>query len=113
MKILVNALSGIGDALMFTSLLKLLRQAYPNSEIDALVMFRAVKDFYERNSNVHKVHYFDFLSEGLFKSIKFIFSIHRKYDISINVYPSNRKEYNVINFLLGANQRAAVKYLRR
>jgi heptosyltransferase-2 len=113
MKILVNALSGIGDALMFTPSLKLLRKAYPDAEIHALVMFKAVNDFYERNSNISRVFYFDFLAEGYFKSLKFIFSLRGVYNISINVYPSNRKEYNVINYLIGANQRAAVKYLRK
>ena len=113
MKILVNALSGIGDALMFTPSLKLLKEAYPDSEIHALVMFKAVKDFYERNLNISKVYYFDFLIEGFIKSLKFVFSLRSKYDISINVYPSNRKEYNVINFLIGAKQRTGVKYLRK
>ncbi len=113
MKILVNALSGIGDALMFTPSLKLLKKAYPDSEIHALVMFGAVKDFYERNPNINKVFYFDFLSAGFLKSLKLIFSFRGKYDVSINVYPSNRKEYNVINFLIRAKQRAAVKYLRK
>lgn len=113
MKILVNALSGIGDALMFTPSLKLLKNAYPDSEIHALVMFGAVKDFYERNPNINKVFYFDFISAGFLKSLKLIFSFRGKYDVSINVYPSNRKEYNVINFLIGAKQRVAVKYLRK
>lgn len=113
MEILINALSGIGDALMFTPSLRLLKKAYPNSEIHALVMFRAVKDFYDRNSNVNKVIYYDFLSNGLFKSLKFILSLRGKYDVSINVYPSNRKEYNIINFLIGAKKRAAVKYLHK
>jgi len=113
MNILVNALSGIGDALMFTPSLKLLKEAYPNSEIHALVMFKAVKDFYERNPNISSVIHFDFLSEGFIKSLKFIFSHRGNYDISINVYPSNRKEYNVINYLIGAKRRAAVKYLRK
>ena len=113
MKIIINALSGIGDALMFTPSLNLLKETYPSAEIHALVMFKAVKDFYERNENINKVYYFDFLTEGFFKSLKFIFSLRGKYDISINVYPSNRKEYNVINFLLGAKQRAAVEYLRK
>ena len=113
MKILVNALSGIGDALMFTPSLKLLKKAYPDSEIHALVMFGAVKDFYERNPNISKVFYFDFLSAGFLKSLKLIFSFRGKYDVSINVYPSNRKEYNVINLLIGAKQRVAVKYLRK
>ena len=113
MKILVNALSGIGDALMFTPSLKLLKEAYPQSEIHALVMFKAVKDFYERNPNISKVIHFDFLAEGFIKSLKLVLSLRGKYDVSINVYPSNRKEYNVINLLIGANQRAAVKYLRK
>lgn len=98
---------------MFTPSLNLLKETYPSAEIHALVMFKAVKDFYERNENINKVYYFDFITEGFFKSLKFIFSLRGKYDISINVYPSNRKEYNVINFLLGAKQRAAVEYLRK
>lgn len=113
MKILVNALSGIGDALMFTPSLKVLKKAYPDSEIHALVMYRAVKDFYDRNSNVDKVIYYDFLSNGYFKSLKFILSLRGKYNVSINVYPSNRKEYNIINFLIGAKRRVAIKYLRK
>lgn len=113
MKILVNALSGIGDALMFTPSLKLLKKALPDSEIHALVMFKAVKEFYERNENIKKVFHFDFLSEGVINSLKYVFSLRGKYDVSINVYPSNRKEYNIINFLLDAKQRVAVKYLRK
>ena len=113
MKILVNALSGIGDALMFTPSLKLLKEAYPDSEIHALVMFKAVKDFYERNSSINEVIHFNFLYEGFIKSLKFILSLRGKYDISINVYPSNRKEYNIINYIIGAKRRAAVKYLQR
>lgn len=113
MKILVNALSGIGDALMFTPSLKLLKNALPDSEIHALVMFKAVKEFYERNGNISKVFYFDFMSEGSLNSLKFIFSLRNSYDVSINVYPSNRKEYSIINFLIGAKQKAAVKYLRK
>ena len=45
MKILILALSGIGDALMFTPALKLLRQSLPSAQIDALVMFKEQKRF--------------------------------------------------------------------
>ncbi|MBK7227303.1 MAG: glycosyltransferase family 9 protein [Ignavibacteriales bacterium] len=112
MKILILALSGIGDALMFTPALKLLRQSLPSAEIDALVMFRGTKEIYETNPNFNKVIHFDFLKEGAFNSLKFVLSLRKKYDASINVYPSNRKEYNVINFLIGAKQRVGVEYLR-
>ncbi|MCL5031459.1 MAG: glycosyltransferase family 9 protein [Bacteroidetes bacterium] len=112
MKILILALSGIGDALMFTPALKLIRATYPDAQIDALVMFKAVKDMYERNPDINNIHYFEFLNRGFIPSLKFLFGLRKKYDISINVYPSNRKEYNVINFLIGAPKRAGVKYLR-
>ncbi|MDY0081571.1 MAG: glycosyltransferase family 9 protein [Ignavibacteriaceae bacterium] len=112
MKILILALSGIGDALMFTPALKLLRQTLPSAQIDALVMFKGTKEIYQNNPDLNNVIHFDFIKEGLFKSLKFVFSLRKKYDASINVYPSNRKEYNIINFLIGAKQRAGVKYLR-
>ena len=112
MKILVLALSGIGDALMFTPALTLLRQSLPSAEIDAIVMFKGTKEIYESNPNLNKIIHFDFLKEGAFNSFRFVLSLRNKYDATINVYPSNRKEYNVINFLLGAKQRAGVEYLR-
>lgn len=112
MKILILALSGIGDALMFTPALKLLRQSLPSAQIDALVMFKGTKEIYETNPNFNKVIHFDFLKEGALNSFKFVLSLRKKYDASINVYPSNRKEYNVINFLLGAKKRVGVEYLR-
>lgn len=112
-KILILALSGIGDALMFTPSIRLLRSEFPDAEIDALVMFRGVKDIYERNNNLNKVIFFDFMKEGGVKSLKFIMGIRKKYNASISVYPANRKEYNGINFLIGAPKRAAIKYLRK
>jgi heptosyltransferase-2 len=112
MKILILALSGIGDALMFTPALKLLRQSLPSAEIDALVMFRGTKEIYETNPNFNKVIHFDFLKKGILNSLKFVVGLRNKYDTTINVYPSNRKEYNFINFLLGAEKRVGVEYLR-
>ena len=97
---------------MFTPALTLLRKALPDAQIDALVMFKGVKDMYERNPKINNVYYFDFMKEGPAQSFRFILGLRKKYDASVNVYPSNRKEYNIINFLIGAKKRAGVKYLR-
>ena len=113
MKILVIALSGIGDALMFSPALKLLSDAAPDSEIDILVMLKGAKDIFERNKRINKVIHYDFLNKGIFNSLKFVLGLRKKYDASINVYPSNRMEYNVISFLIGAKKRAGVEYLRK
>ncbi|NNJ52905.1 MAG: glycosyltransferase family 9 protein [Ignavibacteriaceae bacterium] len=113
MKILVIALSGIGDALMSTPAIEVLKKHSPDSEIDALVMYRGSKEIFSTNQNLNKVIYFDFINEGALNSLKFISGLRKKYDASINVYPSNRKEYNVISFLIGAKKRTGVKYLRK
>ena len=75
MKILVLALAGIGDALMFTPALKLLRQSLPSAQIDALVMFTGTKEIYNTNPNFNKVIHFDFLKEGVLNSLKFVFGL--------------------------------------
>lgn len=113
MKILIIALSGIGDALIFTPALKLIRETMPDAKIDVLTMINGVKDIYSRNPNINKIIYFNFLKEGFLKSLSFLFGFRGKYDASINVYPSNRKEYNIINFIIGAPQKVAVTYLRK
>ncbi len=111
MKIIVNALSGIGDALMFTPALTKLREIYPEAQIDALVMFKGVKELYERLDEVSNVLYFDFLHSNPVKALFFVLGLRRNYDVSFNVYPSNRKEYNLISFLIGAKKRLATEYL--
>ncbi len=112
-KILIIALSGIGDALMFTPSIELLRKLLPDAKIEALTMFTGAKEMYERNPYIDQVHYFDFLNSPKFSSLKFIMGLRGKYDATINVYPSNRKEYNLISFLLGAKSRCAATYIRK
>ncbi|MCX8056619.1 MAG: glycosyltransferase family 9 protein [Ignavibacteria bacterium] len=113
MRILVFALSGIGDALMFSPTISLIRKNFPEAEIDLMCMFKGVKEIYENNPNINRVIYFDFMKEGFLKSLFFLFKLRKKYDVSFNVYPSNRKEYNVISFLVGAKERYAIQYLRQ
>jgi heptosyltransferase II len=75
-------------------------------------MIGGVKDMYERNPDLNSVIFYDFMKQGLPASVKFLSRLRGKYDASINVYPSNRKEYNVINYLIGAEKRGGVRYLR-
>lgn len=113
-KILILALSGIGDALMFTPTLDKIKAEYPHSSIDVLVMFKGAGEIYSNLPEISNVIYFDFMKSGIMKSIYFVNTLRKyKYDISINVYPSNRKEYNIISFLIGANKRLGVKYIRK
>ena len=98
---------------MFTPALQKLKEELPDSEIDCLAMFRGAADLYERLPQINKVHYFNFMKESKIDSLKFVLSLTRKYDASINVYPSNRKEYNIISTLVAARKRVAVNYKRK
>jgi heptosyltransferase-2 len=113
MKILVIALSGIGDALMFTPSLKKLHEDFPSAQIDLLAMYKGVKDIYQNLPGVNNVLFHDFLNSPKLKSLSFVLNLRNKYDISISVYPSNRRVNTLINWLIGAKKRGAISYLRR
>ncbi len=111
MKIIINALSGIGDAVMFSPALKVLKNHLPDAQIDMMVMFRAVEYIYQRNPAINRIYFIDFLNQSAIKSFKQVLALRKnKYDASINVYPSNRREYNIVNRLLGAKKRIGTKY---
>ena len=111
MRILINALSGIGDAIMFSPALELLKKQLPGSEIDMTVMFKQVEEIYANNPNVSKIYFIDFLEQSKLKSLKQVLALRKnKYDASINVYPSNRREYNMVQRLIGADKRIATRY---
>ena len=113
-KILVLALPGIGDALMATPMIELLRRARPDAEIHAFIMFSSTREMYEHDPFVDKVHYYDFLNESKSGALRFVNNLRKeRFDVSINVYPQNRREYNLIAFLIGAKKRIAIRYRRR
>ncbi len=113
MKILINALSGIGDALMFSPALKVVKNKFPDAKIDMLAMFKSVQQMYKYNPYLNEIYFINFLHQSKIKSIKEIYSIRKKqYDIIINTYPANRFEYNILSFMLGGKKRIATKYLK-
>lgn len=111
-RLLVIALSGIGDALMFTPALRRIREERPDLAVDVLLMYKAAADIYERSGLADRVLFFDFLNANPLSALRYVLSLRGKYDFSISVYPSNRKEYAVISFLIGADRRGGIKYKR-
>lgn len=111
MRILINALSGIGDAIMFSPALAVLKKQMPTAVIDMMVMYRQVEDIYKTNLDVDNIYFIDFLNQSKLKSIRSVLALRKnRYSASINVYPSNRREYNIVNRLIGAGKRIAVRY---
>jgi len=110
-RILVISLAGIGNTLLFTPALRLLRERLPTAQISALVMFKSAKEILEGNPHLNEIIHWNFIQAGPWHSLRFLAQLRsREFDISINAYPANRREYNLISFLIGAKQRLGHKY---
>lgn len=113
-KILIIALPGLGDALMSTPMLALLRKARPDAEIHVLVMFAATRELFMTNPNLDHIHYFDFINVNKFEGFLYLLHLRKlSFDVSVNIYPENRREYNFFSYLLGAKKRIGMKYGHR
>ena len=111
MKILVIAMSGIGDTLIATPLLRELRANFPTAQIDVLVMWVGSKDLLEGNPNVNRVWQKNLIKDGAAASLPFLRQLRReRYDISINAHTQGRLAYRALAAFIGAKQRVGHSY---
>ncbi len=113
MNVIVIPLYGIGDVLMTTPALKILKEQYPEIQITVVCMFKNNYDILKNNPNIDTLIFFPFLEKGKDEALRFLLSFRGRFDCSINFYPSNRKEYNIFAYLIGAKRRIGNRYLKR
>jgi heptosyltransferase-2 len=112
--VVIFLLSGIGDTLMFTPALRLLRVAWPETRIAVITMRESEYAALEHNSDVDDLRLLPFLRQGLWTSLRSTWSLRREgFDLGILPCPSNRIQYNGIAWLAGARERIAFRYLER
>lgn len=105
-KIIIFGFLGLGDMIMFSPCLKILRKGFPNSQIVLVTIWKVVDNLFNKSPYLDKVIYFNFFKLSLSKKIKFIRSLRKqKFDISILPYPSFRREFNLASRMVGANNR--------
>lgn len=113
MKILVLCLPGVGDALMATPMVKVLRQEFPRAQIDLLCIFSGIAYVYKNNPHIDNVFLISLYKEnritGLMRLIPFR---NKRYDVSILCFPAYRKEYHLAQWFIGAKKRIAHKFKR-
>lgn len=111
MKILVISLSGIGDTLIATPLIRELRDRYPNAVLEALVLWPGSKSLLEGNPHLHAVHQKNLIREGAWASLPFLLGLRRRrFDISINVHTQGRRHYRAVARFIGARLRLSHEY---
>ncbi len=110
-RIIIFCLPGIGDAILFTPALAVLRRGFPNAQITAVTMFQGTADILATNPDLNEVRYFDFYHATKWQGLKYVLGLRREgFDLSLMPFPSNRLEYNLVNRLVGRRVCAAHRY---
>jgi len=105
-KILVVHTWGIGDLIMLTPSLKILRENFPEAVIDILVDQAVVGEVLQENNIVNTIFKFNRQEKNLFNKLKFIFKLRkRKYDLAIVSTGINPLSGSLFTFLIGAKVR--------
>lgn len=111
MKIILFCLPGMGDTIMFTPCLKPLREKYPKAKIVALTMFSASEEVLKNNPNLDQVILWEFLTQPKLHSLRFIWRLRKeRFDLSITPFPAYRRDYHLISFAVGAEERIAHRF---
>ncbi len=110
MEIGITPLYGIGDTLLYTPAVRVLKETYPAYRITAFTFFPTTRDILKNNPYIDEIVYYPMLKEGKIKTLLFLKDYIRKFDVVINFYPSNRREYNLFAMMLAPKKIIGHKY---
>ena len=109
-KIIILCLSAIGNTILFTPTLRVLRKRFPKSRIDMLVREKIFGEVLKGSDFVDNI-YIVKGKKGILNKIKLFLKLRKnKYDISINAFPSNKLGFNIAAFFVGAKTRITHSY---
>ena len=107
-KIIIIAVSGIGNAILFTPTLVNLRKKFPKSRIVIFSRNKAIADIFEGSGYADKIITFD--NYNIIKRLQTLIKIRsQKFDYSITAFPSNKFQFNILAFIIGARKRITHK----
>lgn len=112
MRVLILPLYGIGDTLMTTPAIEILKKNL-NVKITNLCMFKTNFEILKANPFIDEIIFFPFMEKSKFEVFQFILSLRGKFDYSINFYPSNRWQYSALSWMFGAKWRVGHRYIKR
>lgn len=107
-KIAIFCLSGIGNTILFTPTLRILRKRLPNARFYAVFRNQATSDVLTGSGLVDKAIVFD---GNLINKLKLLLHLrNQNFDLSITAFPSNRIEFNLFSWLINARERVTHSY---
>jgi len=113
-KILITPLDGMGDTLMTTPAIQLLKENIPDCEITCFVYNKSTHDILLNNPYIDKLWYYPLKTINFIKGTYHILRYFTfRYDFCINFYPSNRSAYNIFALMVCAKYRLGHRYLHK
>lgn len=111
-RIMILGSIGIGNLLLFSPCLRVLRESFPQAHITMIVLKKGFVELYADDPNVNEVLISDYAVQNTWwKRFRLICDLRkRKFDLSITTFPANRIEYNLLSFLAGVKYRIAHRY---
>ncbi|KKP92482.1 MAG: ADP-heptose:LPS heptosyltransferase [Parcubacteria group bacterium GW2011_GWA1_36_12] len=109
MKILIISLSGMGNTLMYTPALRLLRKKFPDARIDFLVRKKFYGSLLKNNrdkDNILSIQDGSWFNVG----VNLLKLMLERYDISIINFPSRKFSLNLFSYLVHAKKRLVHSY---
>lgn len=112
MKILLTYITGIGNTVMCIPALRTLRRNFPEAVVDVVVRHQASQELLERIACQRKVYVFNAVTHKTWRQkFQFLQALRQEqYDVNITTFPSNRCEFNLLSFCIGAKRRIAPRY---
>ena len=110
-KILILPLHGIGDVLMTTPALRRLKEGL-NVRITYLHMFETTRDILIGNPHVDENIHFPFFEARKIDCLRFLLGFRKRFNYSLNFYPSNRRSYNIAALAVSSPVRIGHRYLQ-
>jgi len=108
-KIIVFALSGIGNAILFTPTLIQIRKRMPDFKIILFAKNRAIADIFSGSNYVDKIIIFN--NYNFLRKIFLLLKLRKEnFDYSITAFPSNKFQFNLLAFFIGAKKRVTHSY---
>ncbi|MCZ6516429.1 MAG: hypothetical protein O6763_02960 [Gammaproteobacteria bacterium] len=107
-KILCISVSGIGNTILLSPTLAELRRARPQARIDLLAWNPVEAESLSGSGLVNECYH---LSGSVFHKLRLLHAFRRqRYDVSITAIPSNRWQFHLLPFLIGARMRVCHAY---
>ena len=112
-KIVATPLMGMGDTLMTTPALQLIKENRPDTEITFFTFNHGTHEILLNNPHIDFLWYYPIKAINFVKaSFHVLTHFSFRYDTCINFYPSNRIQYNGFALMTGAKKRIGHTYLK-